>query len=157
EIFFIPFMMNIFRHQPEIKHYKNLYQSLKDGSFTDVEHQVVQNYGSVRYNKITHEVNISESFIRTAAEDNDQSSKLLMALVGEFGHHNDYQLRNKISTVGGDAAGDEGARFAHRLLLIDPLEHTQQHFADAYIEGVHTSLIFEFQDYHTQLVEMKEM
>lgn len=157
EIFFIPFMMNIFGHQPEIKHYKKLYQSLKAGSFTDVEYEVVKNFGSVRYNKKTHKVEVSEYFIRRAAEDNNVRSALLTALVEEFGHHIDYQLRNIISSVGGDASGDEGAKFAYRLFLIDPLENTEQHFADATIEGAHTPLIFEFQDYHDQLIEMKEM
>ncbi len=69
------------------------------------------------FNRRRRRAEVEREFPERALADRDESWKLLIALVEEFGHYVDHLLRNEYSQVGGDARFDEGAAFAHALSL----------------------------------------
>jgi hypothetical protein len=68
------------------------------------------------YDKSTKEIKVKRAFIRAAETDPDEAMSLVAALVEEFGHFVDDDLRTRLSKVGGDAQFDEGAVFGYSVL-----------------------------------------
>lgn len=82
------------------------------------------------YDKSTHRIKLKRQFIRDAENDDETSGLLMMALVEEFGHAVDDDLRSRFSAVGGDATLDEGAAFGYSIVnlgwdLKDQAEYAQ--------------------------------
>lgn len=58
---------------------------------------------------------VRRSFVKKAETDEQESAVLMAALLEEFGHFVDDDLRTRLSRVGGDAELDEGARFGYAI------------------------------------------
>uniref|UniRef100_UPI0018A9C0EE HET-C-related protein n=1 Tax=Reinekea sp. G2M2-21 TaxID=2788942 RepID=UPI0018A9C0EE len=98
------------------------------------------------------EIWVSEKVIRDATADNDKRGELMTILIEEYGHYLDYLLRNHYAkTQRPDALKDEGAKFAYNVLQLNPLEKSDQYFADALIDGAEVSLVWDFSDLHNEL------
>jgi len=54
---------------------------------------------------------------------------LLLVMLEEYGHHIDYLLRNKYTSIGGDAQGDEGQIFAGDYIHYNDLLESNFHYA----------------------------
>lgn len=67
------------------------------------------------FDRGTKTILIRRSFVRKAESDEQESAVLMAALLEEFGHFVDDDLRNRLSRVGGDAELDEGARFGYAI------------------------------------------
>lgn len=68
------------------------------------------------YDRTTKEIKVKRAFVRSAETDPDEAMRLVAALVEEFGHFVDDDLRTRLSKVGGDAQFDEGALFGYSVL-----------------------------------------
>lgn len=71
-----------------------------------------------RYDKARRRVQVDRDLAAAAVSDPEAAGKLLLALVHEFGHHVDQILRALYSSVGGDAPFEEGAAYAHAVVLL---------------------------------------
>ena len=102
---------------------------------------------------------VSQGFIESAMANKKDSNLLLIALVEEFGHHLDYLLRFEYGKEGGDAPGDEGAKYTARLnrkyrkFYIDLAKEKNVHYATATLDSKETDLIWDFSDLNQLLQE----
>jgi hypothetical protein len=67
------------------------------------------------YDRSTKTILLRRGFVRKAETDEQEAAVLLAALLEEFGHFVDDDLRTRLSKVGGDAELDEGARFGYAI------------------------------------------
>jgi len=67
------------------------------------------------YDQSSKHIKVKRQFIKNAEEDPEEAALLMAALIEEFGHYVDDDLRNRWSKVGGDADLDEGALFGYSL------------------------------------------
>lgn len=100
--------------------YRRLHGSLRDGSFPNAEIVVDDAFGHLAgYDEQTEKIRVSRAFVLDATREQGPSWKLLFALVEEFGHHVDHELRSRFASpteVAPDAPLDEGAAFAFALV-----------------------------------------
>ncbi len=145
---------------------KKLYEDAKNKNaqlnptIVVVKNTSVGNGGPAGYSNKTHELLVSERFIRKASIDNDQRAELMVALVEEVGHHIHYLLHDvytpeeerKDLPSKKSVQGDPGARFARQVIQINLLENEEQYFADAEIDGNSSqAFIWEWKELHSNL------
>ncbi len=152
-VMFAHVLIEIYGADIEVEAYKKLYADAKNNKIENPTIRVIQGWVNGKkagYHKNTHEIHISENFIRAAENDNDKRGELMVALIEEFGHHIDYLLREVYSQASeDDAKWDEGANYAkYQLFIIDPAEKGYQCFGDAVIDGRNVSLKWEFEEIH---------
>ncbi|KPA12312.1 hypothetical protein MHK_007468 [Candidatus Magnetomorum sp. HK-1] len=71
-----------------------------------------------------------DKFLVIKAQDNFKYRwALLLVMLEEYGHHIDYILRNKYTSIGGDAKGDEGQIFAGDYIHYNDLLESNLHYA----------------------------
>ncbi len=115
---FIAWLTTIFGHDVPHYSYLRLRQELLAETYRMPTIRVV---GSLPrdhlagYDNDRRTILVKRSLIQAAETDEDEAAVLLAALTEEFGHHVDNDLRTRLSTVGGDAELDEGARFGYLL------------------------------------------
>ncbi|QRK04884.1 LysM peptidoglycan-binding domain-containing protein [Archangium violaceum] len=98
------------------------------------------------YDSVARTIKVRQKFARAAEEKPEEASKLLLALLEEFGHHVDQLLRNTYSKVSGDAPLDEGARFAHSVYTQWLTEEAPVEFATSVHDGSEHPLRADFSD-----------
>ena len=108
------------------------------------------------HQKDIQEIFVAEQVIKDAViegeEGNELRGELMTMLIEEYGHYLDYLLRHKYAlTENKDAQHDEGAKFAYKLYTINPVEQTNQLFANATIDGTAIDLIWDFTETHNNL------
>lgn len=124
---FMAIMVKIFGCDVPYEAYSQFYKDLSDEKVANVDIEVLQQslYGNhAAYHTRKNVICISEALLQQAIDDNEKRAELLAALTEEFGHHIDYLLRNKYSSIKGDARNDEGAIFAFRVFDIDLLQQS---------------------------------
>lgn len=100
------------------------------------------------------EIWIAEQVIKDAENDNKLRGELLVMLTEEYGHHLDFLLRNQYAqTLKKDGDRDEGAKYAYKLMYLNPIEQQDQLLGKANIEGRSIDLIWDFKDLHEALKE----
>lgn len=130
---FIMAMISTFGTDIPAEAYQNLYRDASDNKITNPFIFVIEDYieGHLAgFDQATQEILVAEPFLIQAINDNEKKAQLFAALIEEYGHYLDYLLRNSYSTVGGDAEGDEGARFSYNLILWDVFQQEKIEFAD---------------------------
>ena len=154
-------MADIFGNDIPLEAYEKLYKDASDKKEDPINPKItvvldLPGKGAAYYagqnEKIKNHIIISEGFINDAIGNNNDQKLLMIALVEEFGHHLDYILRYKYSTVGGDAKNDEGAKYTAKMnrkykrYLIDPFKVKEQHYATATIKEKEIKLVWDFAD-----------
>lgn len=100
-----------------------------------------------RYDKKKRRIEIDRDLAAGAVDDPEAAGKLLFVLVHEFGHHVDELLRNVYSSVGSDAAFEEGAAFAHVVALLKPDRQPEIRFARYFDGDTHHDLAMDHGDF----------
>ncbi|MFC2173084.1 HET-C-related protein [Acidobacteriota bacterium] len=131
---------------------QKLWEELTAGSFPNPPIEIVKSSAlrghQAAYNSTRNKIRVASSLIHETLTDNDSSCKLMIALVEEFGHHVDYMLRNVYSSIAGDAPFDEGASFAHSIVLIE-YDRTESRTYAHLRRGQHNiDLSFEYKELH---------
>lgn len=156
EATFMHVFMEVFGLDIDPTAYVELYKNASEQTIVNPEIVVVKNNicgkGEAAYNNSNQKIYVSERIVRSAVLRNSRRGELMVALVEEFGHHLDYLLRHTYSKAKNeDSKDDDGARFAYRMMLINPFEQTDQYFADATVEGTPHSLKWEFKELNIDL------
>lgn len=130
---FIMAMISTFGTDIPVEAFQNLYRDASDNKIINPYIFVSEDYieGHLAgFDQSTQEILVAEPFLRQAINDNEKKAQLFAALIEEYGHYLDYLLRNSYSTVGGDAEGDEGARFSYNLILWEVFQQENIEFAE---------------------------
>lgn len=167
-IMFYFLMVDIFGRDIPIEAYEQLYKDASDKK-SSINPQIIvvkklpgsfmAAYYMGENEDFKNKILVSEYFIDFALKNNEKSQMLMLALVEEFGHHLDYLLRYKYSSIGGDAIGDEGAKYTstanktYNKFFIDPFEKKEQPYARLTIKGKIKQLVWDFSDIHLALKE----
>ncbi|WP_250655781.1 type VI secretion system tip protein TssI/VgrG [Alkalimarinus coralli] len=117
EVLFIRTLINCFGTDIPAEAYRKLYNQLRSGALASPD--IVVHEGSsvgAAYNRNERKIFISEQFIKQAVTSDKARVQLVAALIEEYGHYIDEQLRTQLSHIGGDAEQDEGAKFAYQLI-----------------------------------------
>ena len=117
EVLFIRTLINCFGTDIPAEAYRKLYNQLRSGALASPD--IVVHEGSsvsAAYNRNERKIFISEQFIKQAIASDKARVQLVAALIEEYGHYIDEQLRTQLSHIGGDAEHDEGAKFAYQLI-----------------------------------------
>lgn len=118
---FIAWLIYIFGGDIPLKAYDALRDSLAKRTFRNPKIRIVPQlpggHGAA-YDRATHQILVQRALVDRARKDRGEAWGLMIALVEEFGHHVDYMLRRVYSQVGGDGPRDEGAVFAHAIVLL---------------------------------------
>lgn len=121
-----------------------------------VQEKISQGSGKAAFfnNGEIQEIWVAEDIVLEAVEDNDLRGELMTMLVEEYGHFLDYLLRNHYAdTPIKDAPADEGAAFAYSVYTLNPVEQSDQYFAEATIDGEETPLTWDFSELNNNLKE----
>lgn len=103
--------------------------------------------GKACFDSETQRISVREDVVLAALDDNEVRGELMTMLIEEYGHYLDYLLRHHYAqTAKPDADGDEGARYAYDMYTINPLEQSDQYFADVTIDGVSQALLWDFSE-----------
>lgn len=164
-------MVDIFGGDIPPEAYQKLYQEAKNKKedlnppitvAVNLPENMAAYYTGDKQPKYKNHIIVSQGFIDNARKYKEDQCRLLIALVEEFGHHLDYLLRVRFSQQGGDAPGDEGARYTdkmnrrYRKYLIDPFQQKEQHYATATINGEQVPLIWDFSELNQKLLQYVE-
>jgi len=116
---FFSWMTPIFGHDIPHAAYATLLAQLLKGAYRMPKIEIVTSLPEdnvAGYDQASHRIKIQRQFIRDAEDDEETSGLLMMALIEEFGHAVDDDLRNRFSATGGDAELDEGAAFGFAIV-----------------------------------------
>lgn len=116
---FSAWMTVVFGHDVPEAAYRSLRRALLSGSYPMPAIDIVSSLGGdhvAGYDRSTRRIQVVRQFIRDAETDAETAALLAAALIEEYGHFVDDDLRNRLSRVGGDAAFDEGALFGYSLI-----------------------------------------
>lgn len=147
---FFSWMTPIFGHDIPHAAYATLLGQLVNGAYRMPRIEIVSSLPQdhlAGYDKQTHRIKIKRQFIRDAENDDETSGLLMMALVEEFGHALDDDLRNRFSTVGGDAELDEGAAFGYAIVNLGWDLQDQAEYAKHLRDGETVSLKVRWKPY----------
>lgn len=112
----------------------------------------IGNGAKASFNSATRTISVSEKAVLEALEDNKARGELMTMLIEEYGHYLDYLLRyHYAKNSNPDASGDEGAKFTYSMYVINPLEQSDQHFADVTINGQAKKMVWDFSELHRNL------
>ncbi|HEY6559851.1 MAG TPA: HET-C-related protein [Polyangiaceae bacterium] len=109
----------VFGHDIPEAAYRLLRRALLSGSYPMPPIDVVSSLGGdnvAGYDRASRRIKVVRQFIKDAEQEPDTAALLAAALIEEYGHFVDDDLRNRLSKVGGDAALDEGALFGYSLI-----------------------------------------
>lgn len=113
---FAAWLTRIYGHDIPDGAYRGLRRQLLAGGYRMPPIEIVSSLDGgflAGYDRSTRRIKVVRSFIKGAEKDAEEAAKLMAALIEEFGHHVDDDLRNRLSKTGGDADIDEGAVFAY--------------------------------------------
>ena len=147
---FFSWMTPIFGHDIPHAAYATLLGQLVHGAYRMPRIEIVASLPEdnlAGYDRETHRIKLKRQFVRDAEEDDETSGLLMMALVEEFGHAVDDDLRNRFSTVGGDAELDEGAAFGYAIVNLGWDLKEQAEYAKHLREGETVSLKVRWKPY----------
>ncbi len=116
---FSAWMTVVFGHDIPEAAYRSLRRALLSGSYPMPGIDIVPALGEghvAGYDRELRRVQVVRQFIRDAEDDPETAALLAAALIEEYGHFVDDDLRTRLSKVGGDAALDEGALFGYSLI-----------------------------------------
>ncbi len=154
---FVNWMGAVFGHDIPVDAYRKLYAELKDGSYVAPRIIVLDEIPGghlAAYNRTTRTIEVQHRLIENAIADNTTAYSLMGALLEEFGHHLDHDLRNRFSSVGGDAALDEGAVFGYGLIKAQFDDEPTALIGTYSVSGVSTDIVVDFADFHEHLDEV---
>lgn len=116
---FVAWMTSIYGFDIPHGAYLRLHAELLGGRYLMPRIEIVRRVGDsdavAGYDRSKKAILIRRSFLRKAETDEQEAAVLLAALLEEFGHFVDDDLRTRLSRVGGDAELDEGARFGYAI------------------------------------------
>ncbi|MDO6676162.1 PAAR domain-containing protein [Tenacibaculum sp. 1_MG-2023] len=109
-----------------------------------------------KYKSSENTIWIAQYLIIKATEEKDIEAmgKLFHAIMEEFGHFIDWQLRNHYTTLGGDAKLDEGAIFGYCLTTFNIFEEDTINFGTATVDGTTYKLKIELTEIKQQINEL---
>lgn len=133
EVSFILMVLPFFGEDVPIEAYSKLYRALSDGTLPPPEIEVKSDGmegHDAGFDMGARKVLVSESLAKKSVKEEEKRQLLFIALVEEYGHFIDWTLRNELSSVGGDAKGDEGAIYSYHMAFLDVFQSNSLHFAD---------------------------
>ncbi len=148
---FLTWMSVLFGPDITIETYDKARGMLLEGTFANPPIRLVAGGldGHVgAYDRANKRILIERTLPRRAETDRDAAAELLSALVEEFGHHVDDKLRTELSSIGGDAELDEGARFAYSLSSFKQDIQGRTEFARFFRDGAGVTLEVEYEEVH---------
>ncbi len=137
--------------------YDYLYRDLSDKKVEMPEIKIHTGlFPEAKYKSSDNTIWIAQYLIVKATEEKDIESmgKLYQAIMEEFGHYIDFQLRNHYTTLGGDAKLDEGAIFGYCLTTFNVFEETTINFGKATLDGTPYDLIIDLTEIQQQIDEL---
>ncbi|WP_395344323.1 type VI secretion system tip protein TssI/VgrG [Ningiella sp. W23] len=129
---FMSALVTTFGSDIPVEAYAKLYELASDKSLPALEITVTK--GSIKgrlgaFDSSQNKILVAESLVKSAIDNDDDKAKLMALLIEEYGHSIDYMLRNSLSSVGGDAMDDEGAKFAYQLISFEQVSAASINFA----------------------------
>lgn len=95
-----------------------LHADLRSGAVPSATYELSRELGDHLGAYGSQRILLNEQLVVDASGDTSLASALACVMVEEFGHYLDDLLRNRYTSLGGDAPADEGARFAYLLLCV---------------------------------------
>lgn len=134
--------------------YDYLYRDLSDGK-VEMPEIIIDHatYRKAEYVNAANTINISQNLVIRATEERDIEAmgELYQALMEEFGHFIDWQLRNHYTAIGGDTPLDEGAVFGYCLTTLNIFEDTFIDFGRATVDGTQYELKIDLTEIQEQM------
>ncbi len=134
--------------------YDYLYRDLSDKKVEMPDIKIhTGKFPEAKYKSSENTIWIAQHLIVKATEEKDIEAmgKLYQAIMEEFGHFIDFQLRNHYTTLGGDAKLDEGAIFGYCLTTFNIFEETTINFGKATLDGTPYDLIIDLTEIQQQI------
>ena len=165
EATFVNLLEEVFGKDIGLHAYAELYRDASEGKLKKPAIVVIKNsiVGYAAFHKKRQEIHINEDFIRRAVTDPGTDEQqyheglLYAALLEEFGHYLDWQLRHEYSQRGGDAPKDEGAVYGYLMAHIDFFEMSEIVFGTATVDGATTTLRLDLSDVQQQLQQAMQV
>lgn len=113
---FAAWLTTIYGHDIPDGAYRGLRRQLLAGGYRMPPIEIVSSLPEdnvAGYDRDVRRIKIVRTFIKESETDPERAAELMAALIEEFGHFVDDDLRNRLSKTGGDAALDEGAVFSY--------------------------------------------
>ncbi len=151
---FTVWMAMIFGHDIHPTVYSKLRNELLRGFYKMPPIRILESLPQDRlaaFNKNDVVIEVVRSLLEEAEKDNDQATLLFAALIEEFGHFVDHDLRNRLSTVGGDAQLDEGARFGYALVNMQWKSRESATIARYLRKGQEVEIVFQWRGFNRVL------
>ncbi len=137
--------------------YDYLYRDLSDKKVEMPEIKIhTSKFPEAKYKSSDNTIWIAQYLVIKATEEEDIEAmgKLYQAIMEEFGHYIDFQLRHHYTTLGGDAKLDEGAIFGYCLTTFNIFEDTTINFGKATIDGTPYDLLIDLTEIQEQINEL---
>lgn len=152
EIEFVGWLVSLFGPDIPLRAHRALRRDLHERKFKNPPIRVVLKLPGMHpaaYDESTQCILVTRALIERARMHTDDAWELMIALVEEFGHHVHWSLRHRYSHVGGDAPLDEGALFAHAVVLLRYEKYDKTPFATLSKSGTSERLFVD----HTKMHE----
>ncbi|WP_394840385.1 phage baseplate assembly protein V [Pendulispora rubella] len=151
---FVAWMSTVYGSDIPVESYKALHRDLTAKSVQNAR-IILSSPGTLggergTYDTETREVRISKELPRSAENDEHAAAMLFLVLLHEFGHHIDNLLRRHYTQPpnGGDAPGEEGAKFAYSIAGMDQHERDHVIFALHTRDGQSVPLKLKYEEFH---------
>ncbi len=146
----------------ESKKGKNIPMHAYDYLYRDLSDKKVQmpaiavdakTHGYARYKKEDNTIYIAQQLVVKATEKKEEEAigNIYLSLMEEFGHFLDWQLRSYYTTLGGDAALDEGAIWGYCLTTFNVFKDTEINFGKASVDGTSYNLSIDVSEIQQQV------